>query len=398
MNTANVVHYPKPPITSPNARLPGEALLDEREAGESAKPLTVWTPDQLLAWTPPKDAVILGEADRGYIVREELTVIIGPPGVGKSRLLMWCAICGITGRQFAGLGIHNSPTKWLLIGNENSRRRQRYDLERMTSALTNAERELVRNNLRLHVLDTARDSLLDLGDKEARVAIGATLREHQPDVVCFDPWANMIPGDENRNIDVRDGVRHLMNLVRLNAPRAACVVVHHARTGAATAAQAGNRFAGASLSRGGKALPSAARCELAVWPGDSEDGGRIVVTCEKANNAPIFSPRGLVLDLDSMTYALDKKFNEEDWRNDVNGKKSNQSASISDVVLAVKSFCQHPGDTAKTGDLCKVVEEASGASVRTIKTRLAEAVKLGYLRRGKALGTYMLGAKSINDQ
>lgn len=173
MTPAEIVRLP--PITSPNAAFPGAALLAGSEAGESAKPLTVWTPDQLLAWTPPKDDVILGEADRGYIVREELTVIIGPPGVGKSRLLMWCAICGITGRQFAGLGIHNSPTKWLLIGNENSRRSQRYDLERMLPALTDAERDLVRNNLRLHVLDTTRDSLLDLGDKEARDAIGATV-------------------------------------------------------------------------------------------------------------------------------------------------------------------------------------------------------------------------------
>lgn len=396
MTSAEVVKLP--PIPSQTAQLPGGVLLDEPEADSPVKPLTVWTPDELLAWTPPSDAVIIGDANHGYVVREELTVIIGPPGTGKSRLLTWGAICAITGRQFAGLGIQNSPTKWLLIGNENSRRRQRYDLERMMSTLTNAERESVRSNLRIHVLDQARDSLLDLGDRGAREAIAATLRLHTPDVVVFDPWANMVPGDENKNSDVRDGVRHLLNLVRLNAPRAACIVVHHARTGAATVAQAGNRFSGASLSRGGKALPSAARCEIAVWPGDAEDGGRIVVTCEKSNNAPIFAPRGLILDPESMTYDIDPSFNVEAWRDDVSGKKTNQSASIADVFLAVKSICRYPGDTAKTSELVQSVKDATGASVRTVKTRLADALKLGYLRKGKTLGTYMLGAKPLNHE
>lgn len=380
-------------MTPPDA-LPGVALLDV-EPTSPAKPLTVWTPDELLAWSPPADDVIIGDIDRGYIVREELTVVIGPPGTGKSRLLAWGAICAITGRPFAGLSSQNNPSKWLLIGNENSRRRQRYDLERMMSVLTDDERELVRSHLRIHVLDQVRDSYLDLGDREAREAIAATLAAHVPDVVVFDPWANMVPGDENKNSDVRDGVRHLLNLVRQNAPRAACIVVHHARTGAATVAQAGNRFSGASLSRGGKALPSAARCEIAVWPGDAEDGNRIVITCEKSNNAPIFTPRGLLLDPGSMSYGLDPGFSLEAWKDDVSGKRRQETVSIEDIVQAVREECPTIGDSAKSGVIVAKVREATTGSVRTIKRRIGEAMKAGYLRQGDTLGTYRLGAKPL---
>ena len=392
MSAPHIVDFAPTPTTEP---MPGDALFDDIDASPPAKPLSVWTPDELLAWQPPTDDVIVGELDRGYVVREELTVVIGPPGVGKSRLISWGAICAITGRAFAGLPTNNGPTKWLLVGNENSRRRQRHDLERMMSALTDEERALVRSHLRLHVLAEPRDGCLDLGDHEAREAIGATLRLHAPDVVVFDPWANMVPGDENKNADVRDGVRHLMNIVRLTAPRAACIVVHHARTGAATVSLAGNRFAGASLSRGGKALPSAARCEIAVWPGDSEDGGRIVITCEKSNNAPLFVPRGLKLDADTMTYAIDPDFSAEAWKDDVDGKRRQETVSLEDIVRAVQEECPMAGDAVKSAVIVSKVREATTGSVRTIKRRIGDALKAGYLRSGDTLGSYRLGAKPL---
>jgi len=382
----NIVHFPPPA-----APFAGDVLTGSPEL--AVKPLTVWTPDQLLAWVPPADAVILGEPTRGYIVREELTVFIGPPGVGKSRLILWLAICTIIGRPFAELPTQAKGTKWLLIGNENSRSRLRHDLERMIASLTTEETALVRANLRLHILNEPRDGFLDLGDRDAREAIAATLREHAPDCVAFDPWANLVGGDENKNQDVRDSVRHLLGIVRLNAPRAACIVVHHARTGSGTVAQAGNRFNGASLSRGGKALPSAARCEIAVWPGDADDEKRLAVTCEKCNNAPVFAPRGLLLDPESMTYDIDPDFSVEAWRDDVEGKRRNHSASVADVVRAVREACPLPGESVKAAQIVQSVKDATGASQRTIKTRIAEGVKSSYLRALKPSGNYALGSK-----
>jgi|GEM_PF-6113529 len=73
-------YFPVSVEDTPAAVFPGAALMDPPH--NAVKPLTVWTPDELLAWTPPANAVLLGESTRGYIVREELTVFIGPPGVG----------------------------------------------------------------------------------------------------------------------------------------------------------------------------------------------------------------------------------------------------------------------------------------------------------------------------
>ncbi len=360
---------------------------------EPPRSLTVWRPDDLLAWSPPADSVILGEAGRGYLVREEITVLIGPPGVGKSRLILHGAVCGATGRPWLGHPMHGAPTRWLLIGNENSRARLKYDLERMLRALTEPEQAAVRENLRLHVLAEPRDAMLDLGDQQCREAIGATLREHRPDVVAFDPWANMVGGDENKNQDVRDSVRHLMKLLREDAPRAAAIVAHHARTGGGTVAQAGNRYAGASLSRGGKALPSAARCEIAVWPGDSEDGARLVVTCEKSNNAPIFAPRGLMLDPETMLYHADPDFELAAWKDDIEGKRRGQAVSVGDVVRVVRDACKMQGQTIKRGQIVERLRDETGASQRTIQSRITEAKNGGYLRAREPAGHYSLGAK-----
>lgn len=164
MSESHIVDFSPAPPPPPT---PGRGQSGDADDIPPPVPLTVWTPDELLAWTPPSDDVIMGDPDRGYIVREELTVVIGPPGVGKSRLISWAAICAITGRQFAGIATQNGPTRWLLVGNENSRRRQRHDLERMMSVLTDAERELVRSHLRIHVLDQPHDSICDAGASAA---------------------------------------------------------------------------------------------------------------------------------------------------------------------------------------------------------------------------------------
>ena len=84
------------------------------------------------------------------------------------------------------------------------------------------------------------------------------------------------------------------------------------------------------------------------------------------------------------------------WRADVAGKRGNKTATIRDVVEAVQSLCVSAGDTTKAGKICDIVHEDTGACVRTIKQRIKEATREGYLLASKKVrGEYSLGPKPL---
>lgn len=342
---------------------------------------TVWSPAQFRAYQPPVDMNLVGG---GYIRRRQLTTLIGPPGVGKSRVSLWLACLHITGREFFGLEC-KGEAKWLFFGNENDPIRQKSDLEWFYRNMTEDEQKKVDQNLRLHAIQEADDGIITLADPEAFTKLVKTLKKESPDVVVFDPWANMIEGNENDNEEVRRTLRLLMRAINENCPDAAILVIHHARTGKATAIEAGNNYSGGSLGRGSKALVSAARCELALWPGDSDDSSKLVFTCEKANNVQKFEPKGLLFE--NGIYREDATFDLKAWRDDIEGKRSNKTLTIADVVQMVKD------GLFRSGDIVSRCEEEFGVSRRTVHDRLKDAVDKEYLVKGSAHGTYVVGVK-----
>src|SRR5690606_7182414 len=54
--------------------------------------------------------------------------LLGPGGVGKSRLVLQLALCMITGRDFLGIETRAVGKRWLIIQTENSNRRLKADL------------------------------------------------------------------------------------------------------------------------------------------------------------------------------------------------------------------------------------------------------------------------------
>ena len=344
--------------------------------------LTVWTPAQLRQYVAPAAYSILGD---GFIQRKELTTLIGPPGIGKSRLSGWLAVSHITGREFLGLATRNHPARWLMIGNEDSKARQQSDLDWFYRSLTSAEQALVDAHLFTHVLDSPDDGALDLGDQDAVSRIEETIRSVRPDVIRFDPWANMIAGDENDTQDTRDSVRRLMSLCRRAAPDAAIIVIHHARTGQNTVSQAGSRYSGGSLGRGSKVLVGAARCELALWPGDRDDSDKLVLTCEKCNNAKPFAPIGLLFE--NGIYLPDTHFDNQAWRDDVEGKRFAKTVTIEDIVETVRK------GRVKFKDILEFLAEDTGASKVTIARRIKDSVAKGYLKKSQPAGSYSVVEK-----
>ena len=345
---------------------------------------TVWTPAAFRAYQPPPNLNILGA---GYIRRRQLTTLIGPPGVGKSRLSLWMACCHIANRVLLGLDPVNSPAKWLFFGNENDPLRQKTDLDWFYRNMTVEEQQKIDDNLFMHVLEKPDDGIITLADPEAFAKLCSTLKQVQPDVVVFDPWGNMIEGNENDNEEIRRTLKALFRAIGQNCPEAAILVIHHARTGKSTAMEAGNNFSGGSLGRGSKALVSAARCELALWPGHSEDSTKLVLTCEKVNNVKKFEPKGLIFE--NGIYTEDTTFSVDAWKDDIEGNRSSKTLTIADIIPIVKLGIH------KAGEIVAACEKEHGASKATVTRRLGEAVQMGYLVKTQPLGSYTLGPKAL---
>lgn len=407
--TLHAEHYIRVILDRANRRrlvLRTKALLEKVEAGADLEDLlpqindlapairkqakadnagfTVWQPAAFRAWEAPLNVNIMGG---GYIRRKQLTTLIGPPGVGKSRLSLWLACLHICGRQFIGLDMQNGPAKWLFFGNENDPMRQKSDLDWFYRNLTEPERAKVDAHLFLHVLDQPDDGIITLADVDAYNKLCATLKVIQPDVVVFDPWGNMIEGNENDNEEVRRTLKFLLRAIAQNCPDAAIIVIHHARTGKATAIEAGNNYSGGNLGRGSKVLVSAARCELALWPGDSEDSMQLVLTCEKANNVQKFEPKGLTFD--NGIYVENTSFDLQAWRDDIEGNRGGKTLTIRDVVEMVREGCH------KSADIVARCDNDFGVQKRTVYTRLNEACDKGYLQKTVPAGSYTIGSKKL---
>jgi hypothetical protein len=376
-----IVPYPKPRTTSD--------LSPETKA--QPQRYAVWPPSQFIAYIADPAAMLLGE---GFIEKSEWTSLVGIGGLGKTRLLLWLCICIITGREWCGIKTTGRSQKCLLLSTESGLRRWKTDLEAIYRVLTSEERVLVESHLRLLALTPEEEGDLNLGDPESVARLGVTLEAEAPDFIGLDPFADMVDGDENSTADMVKSLRTLRTVHRKYAPQAAIVIVHHARTGPANVAQAGNNYAAGNFGRGAKALYSRVRCELQLAPGHSDDSNLLVLACGKANNCEKFKARGLVFNPETFAYTVDETFDLDAWRADVSGQLSGKTVSIADVVESVRILCPHATDTVTTKDLVEHVKDATGAGIRTIKDRLREAVEVKYLRQPRH-GFYALGSKPL---
>ena len=80
-------------------------------------------PSELRDYEPEKHIVLVGDC---HVMRGEVFVIGGEPGVGKSTAATELAICGATGRPWLGLPVH-CRFKTMIIQTENGRYRFRQE-------------------------------------------------------------------------------------------------------------------------------------------------------------------------------------------------------------------------------------------------------------------------------
>lgn len=386
--TLSTTWRPDAPLTA-NPKAGPNLPPDLCEAGSPPKKgFTIWTPDDFEKYDPPADDAMMGDgSDCVYWRERELALLLGPGGVGKSRLLLQLAIADILKFEFIGFELKGAARRWLIMGNENSARRYQDELRRMMRDLTPEQRRLVAENLCIQVPVDDRSDSLSLDDLPAVKLWRETAAIIRPDVLAVDPWEAVIPGgDCNDAVATREGVRALRAIFSPHSQRFTPLIVHHAREGAEAARQAEGFNAGAFV-KGSKTLRSMARFVINVAPEDPDDGGRVVLACGKVNNSRKFTTRGAIMDEATYLYERNPDFDVEAWRADVEGKRGGKSCSIRNVWEAVA------GGKHSAGDIVKAVKEETGASERTVKRRLSEAVEMHYLAPCPPRGHYTLGSK-----
>lgn len=160
----------------PGAESTNQFNLQAGAEPEKREPrIRFFKPSELRAYKPDEDVELVGEC---HIMRGEVFVIGGEPGVGKSTAATELAFCGATGVDWLGLTVH-CRFKTMIVQNENGRYRLRQEYLARTQSAEIDGSILVSEPPPYGMTLNHADFLAD---------IRAALDSFRPDVVVFDPW------------------------------------------------------------------------------------------------------------------------------------------------------------------------------------------------------------------
>jgi putative DNA primase/helicase len=348
-----------------NGTNPGESAPTE-----NPRPFKLWTLDELFAYELDERDNILGD----YMLQQgAMTPFIGPPDLGKTRLVIQLIVSLLTGRpDWLGLRIHRHDLKILFLQTENSIRRLRRDLGAMLHGCRPDFRAQVNERLRLFVPQSIDEMSLGLDDPEIIARLKATIRNAQPDITFADPFGDFYAGDnENDAMQMRTTAKLLMQIVRSGNEKGALGVIHHARSGKAAAAGADGWERG-SYGRGSKALISIGRAAINLAPADEHDSSAVIVACGKCNDGVRFPAFGVRLDPETMTYSRDEGIDIDAWREAVAGDNKRGPKKRLTVEL-VASTLKLLGNKAKKKELVAELMRVNECSSTTAYEAVSRA-------------------------
>ena len=221
MNTESRIYKPgvRSAADSPTGAFTPDSGHSDNGAGQPGEGnpreprIRFFTPSELRDYKPDADVVLVGDC---HVMRGEVCIIGGEPGVGKSRVATALAVSGATQRNWLGLRVHRQ-FKTMIVQTENGR----YRLQQEFSALDCENLE-----------DWVRVSEpppfgLTLSNPEFQADIRAALAAFKPDCVILDPW-NAATKDDKQG-DYCEAFDALRKLLPTGSDKPALVIVAHTR-------------------------------------------------------------------------------------------------------------------------------------------------------------------------
>jgi hypothetical protein len=170
-----------------------------------------------------------------------------------------------------------------------------------------------------------------------------------------------------------------MRLCRSVDKDMAMVIIHHARAGRNNIAGAVGWDQGA-FSLGAKDITTMARVQLNVTFTDPEDWGKVMVSLGKANDTERIEPIGLCLNRETMRYEVDMDFDLDEWKADLDGKRSSGTKVSVGQVLQEILETGGPEPRKKWDWLNAAGKKFGGVTGKTIQSKIKKGLEHGYLR------------------
>jgi hypothetical protein len=308
----------------------GELLL---QANGDSPIYTFRDSEEILSMQFPAGDILLSN---GYLAKGDSIVFCGAPSIGKSRLSNQLAIYCALGWPFLGWETNAMDVKWLFLQTENGNKRLQAHLSAMLANLTIPQRQMVKDAISWHTLETEADGIMFLSSEHAVAGVREAVQKRNPGVVVFDPLRDFGVGDLNTDLDMGATLSAISRITREGNPKRIPFINHHALTGKAGMAKAVG-FERSGFSRNSKVLTGWTRAQINLAPYQPDTNEVLVVSSGKANNAVEFEAFVIALDTDPGTYHRDDSYDLDEWRERVGADNSKaQKGTIADVVKFVE--------------------------------------------------------------
>jgi len=201
--------------------MPGSSVV------EPSKPVPLIYPFPIVSKEIPRRPWLVP----GFLLRRHLSVLVAPPGSGKSLLTLQIALMMATATQWGGWH-PRGPIKTLIINSEDDSDEMCRRFAAAVNVMGCDENEL---RERIAIADQPENIIIAKSDHRTKTVmrqpafedIIATIKAGKFDVVIIDPFAETFEGDENSNSELKWAAV----LWREVARRTNCAVllVHHTR-------------------------------------------------------------------------------------------------------------------------------------------------------------------------
>ena len=256
---------------------------------------------------------------QNHIVRGNVFVLGGPPGVGKSRATVALGEAGATGLDWFGLPVH-CRFKTLIIQNENGR-------YRLSQEFANLDAPLLDQYLRITPPPTYG---LCFGEAAFRDQLKAQIDSDMPGVVLLDPWNAVSHNDKQR--DYLEGFDLIRSVFPPGDQGPAIGIVAHTRK--PNHGEHRNGRALLTLLAGSYVLTSVPRTVWVLQPAsDDVLDNRVVVTCCKNSDGELGDRSVWVRD--NGQWQSSPGFDWDEWDNADGKKGKGGKGSITEQAMRI---------------------------------------------------------------